>query len=117
MSEILRQVGGEAGLDRQFPHAPEGWTKADGESTAKSEGLGLTDDHWEAIRAIQEYFAKSETPRVRELRDAMDERFQIKGGTKYLYDLFPQGPVAQGCRLAGLPEPAGATDKSFGSVQ
>ena len=30
--------------------------------------------------------------------------------------LFPGGPVAQGCRLAGLKAPAGAVDRGFGSV-
>jgi tRNA 2-thiouridine synthesizing protein E len=53
---------------------------------------------------------------MRELHDALDENFHGKGGLKYLYQLFPGGPVAQGCRIAGLKAPAGATDKSFGSV-
>jgi tRNA 2-thiouridine synthesizing protein E len=35
---------------------------------------------------------------------------------KYLYTLFPGGPIVQGCRLAGLKAPAGATDRGFGSV-
>jgi tRNA 2-thiouridine synthesizing protein E len=30
--------------------------------------------------------------------------------------LFPGGPLAQGCRLAGLEPPAGAFDPSYGSV-
>ncbi|MGB5339763.1 MAG: sulfite reductase, partial [Gammaproteobacteria bacterium] len=36
---------------------------------------------------------------------------------KYLYTLLPGGPVAQGCRLAGLEPPAGSQDAGFGSVQ
>jgi tRNA 2-thiouridine synthesizing protein E len=54
---------------------------------------------------------------MRELHDALDEKFHPQGGMKYLYKLFPGGPVAQGCRLAGIDVPAGAVDKSFGSVQ
>ncbi|WP_370738165.1 hypothetical protein [Solemya elarraichensis gill symbiont] len=29
---------------------------------------------------------------------------------------MPGGPIALGCRLAGLPVPPGAVDKSFGSA-
>ena len=99
-----------------FPNAPEGWNPRVAESRAREEGLELGDDHWQAIRAVQEYFAKNDTPRVRELHDALDELFHGKGGIRYLYLLFPGGPVAQGCRLAGLKAPPGTTDKSFGSV-
>jgi tRNA 2-thiouridine synthesizing protein E len=53
---------------------------------------------------------------MRELQDALEEKFHHKGGMKYLFTLFPGGPVAQGCRLAGLKAPAGATDRGFGSV-
>ena len=102
--------------DPEFPSAPEGWNRAIAKRRAREEGLELGDDHWQAIRAVQEYFAKNETPRVRELHDALDELFHAKGGIRYLYLLFPGGPVAQGCRMAGLQAPTGTTDKSFGSV-
>lgn len=102
--------------DSEFPNAPEGWSRAIAETRAREEALELDDDHWNAIRAIQEYFSRNETPRVRELHDALDERFHAEGGIRYLYLLFPKGPVAQGCRLAGLKAPAGTTDTSFGSV-
>ena len=69
------------------------------------------------MRALQEYFARNEVVNVRVLHDALDEKFHVKGGMKVLYEMFPGGPVAQGCRLAGLEAPAGAVDKSFGSVQ
>lgn len=53
---------------------------------------------------------------MRELHDALDEKFHWKGGIGYLYRLFPGGPIAQGCRIAGLRAPAGAVDRGFGSV-
>lgn len=101
-----------------FPYAPPGWTQTFARAQAKEEGLELTDDHWQALRALQEYFARNQGARlnVRELRDALDEKFYRQGGTRYLYQLFPGGPVAQGCRIAGLKAPAGASDPGFGSV-
>jgi len=32
------------------------------------------------------------------------------------YQLFPKGPLAQGCLLAGVQPPAGTQDKGFGSA-
>ena len=110
--------GGDAGKDPRFPHAPEGWTPAAAIEAARQEGLGLDEGHWEALRALQEYFARNATTAVnmRELHDALDEKFHRQGGIKHLYLLFPGGPVAQGCRIAGLNVPAGAIDRGFGSV-
>ena len=117
MDEI---IGGGSGADKhpRFPHAPEAWTPALAVLAARAEGLELGDDHWEALRALQEYYARHETTAVnlRELHDALDEKFHSHGGIKRLYQLFPAGPVAQGCRIAGLKAPAGAIDKGFGSV-
>jgi tRNA 2-thiouridine synthesizing protein E len=115
MSEILNP--GTLTHDPEFPQAPGDWTRAHAESAAQADNIQLTEDHWGAIRALQGYFATHERPNVRELHDALDEAFHSKGGLKYLYGLFPGGPVAQGCRFAGLQAPSGATDKSFGSVQ
>jgi tRNA 2-thiouridine synthesizing protein E len=47
----------------------------------------------------------------------MDNAFSTQGGTRYLYRLFPQGPLTQGTRIAGLPEPANVNNESFGYVQ
>jgi tRNA 2-thiouridine synthesizing protein E len=115
MSEILNP--GTANRDPNFPDAPAGWSQALAESAAQADGMTLSPDHWEVIKALQGWFAAHPRSNMRELHDALDERFHAKGGLKYLYGLLPGGPVAQGCRLAGLEAPAGAADKSFGSVQ
>ncbi len=116
--DALVGTEGGAGNDPQFPHAPADWRRAAALETARHEGLVLSEAHWEAIRALQEYYARHEALAVnlRELHDALDEKFHRQGGIRYLYTLFPGGPVAQGCRVAGLKAPAGATDRGFGSV-
>jgi len=117
MDEI---VGGGDGAekDARFPHAPEGWTPAAARERAAAEGLALGEAHWAALRGLQEYFARHAGGPIhlRELHDALDEKFHREGGIKHLYRLFPGGPVAQGCRIAGLQAPAGASDRGFGSV-
>lgn len=102
-----------------YPFAENDWSEEEAIRQANAEGLELGPDHFELLRALQQYFATHDKPDVhaRELHDALDEKFHGKGGMKYLYILFPKGPIAQGCRLAGLPIPAGAIDESFGSVQ
>ena len=118
-STDINKLTGEPATDPDFPHAPFGWTRKDAMKIAQDEGLALTEDHWEAIRALQYYYAHHEDETIinlRNLHDALDEHFHKKGGLKFLYELFPGGPVAQVCRLAGLKAPFIAADSSFGSV-
>jgi tRNA 2-thiouridine synthesizing protein E len=121
MASLMEEIvggGASAGKDPKFPHAPEGWTQARAAESARGEGLVLGAEHWQALRALQEFYAKHDAPglNMRELHDALDEKFHPQGGIRHLYMLFPGGPIAQGCRIAGLKAPAGATDKGFGSV-
>jgi len=103
-------------MNHTFPNAPQGWQPEDAIALANESDIELTDNHWSVIQALQEYFTKNESPNRRELTDALEERFHVIGGLKKLYILFPNGPIAQGCQLAGLEVPAGNVDKSFGSV-
>ncbi len=119
MAESMNDIMHPGEPDPGFPHAPAGWSRQQAAAMASDEGLDAGDDLWEAVRALQDYYARHDrqTIHVRELHDALGEKFHDKGGIKYLYTLFPGGPVAQGCRLSGLDAPAGSSDKSFGSVQ
>lgn len=106
-------------IEAKFPHAPEEWSPEEAESQAEKEGVTLEEDHWRELGALQEYYSRHQFDHIhtRELSDALDEKFHEKGGMRYLYKLFPQGPIAQGCRLAGLEPPAGSVDLGFGSVR
>ena len=118
MATRFERPGFETTPDVNFPNAPSTWSREETEGMAAAEGLTLTEDHWQVICALQEFYARHDGPtvNVRELHDALDESFHPEGGLKHLYELFPGGPVAQGCRLAGLEPPAGARDQGFGSV-
>ena len=108
-----------AAEDSRYRFAPAGWRAEDAVQLGAEQGMELGADHLELLSSLQEYFSRHDKPdqNMRELHDALDERFHARGGMKYLYKLFPGGPVAQGCQLAGLSVPAGAVSHSFGSVQ
>ena len=99
-----------------FRNAPDGWSMENTEAIAKADGISMSDDHWQLINALQEYYSKVEHPNLRQVKDALNEKFHAQGGIKFLHQLVPSGPIAGGCKLAGLEVPAGAIDKSFGSV-
>lgn len=101
----------------QFLNDMESWTEGHARELAHAEGLELTAEHMEVIHWLRDLYADCGPPaHGRALTQAMDEAFFRQGGTKYLYRLFPNGPVVQGCRLAGLPPPPYTVDNSFGSV-
>jgi len=96
----------------------EEWNKAVAEQHAREENIALSPEHWEVLGFLRDHFRKQGPTRcAREVSDALEKRFGPKGGRKYLYQLFPGGPVGQASRIAGLPVPADAADESFGSTR
>ncbi|HUW97580.1 MAG TPA: TusE/DsrC/DsvC family sulfur relay protein [Acidiferrobacter sp.] len=85
------------------------WTEPLASVIAKSEGLELTQNHWEVINFLREYYNEFQiAPAVRVLTKAIGKKLgPDKGTNKYLYDLFPYGPAKQACKIAGLPKPTG----------
>ena len=76
---------------------------------AKTENIDMTDQHWEVINFLREYFEEYQiAPAVRVLTKAIGKKLgPEKGTSQYLYDLFPYGPAKQACKIAGLPKPTG----------
>ncbi len=85
------------------------WTPEVGKKMASDEGLELTDNHWEVINFLREYYDEYQiAPAVRVLTKAIGKKLGAdKGNSKYLYELFPYGPAKQACKYAGLPKPTG----------
>lgn len=93
------------------------WNEDRARDMAQREGLELSDAHMDVICFLRDHYAECGPDRnARSLLRAMEEAYIEQGGRRYLYHLFPRGPVTQGCRIAGLPTPAGNADPSFGSV-
>ena len=85
------------------------WEKDVADEMAKADGIDLSDDHWEIINFLREYYEKYQiAPAVRVLTKAVGKKLgKDKGNSKYLYELFPYGPGKQACKFAGLPKPTG----------
>lgn len=95
----------------------EPWDLDKANILAKSEGITLTDAHIAVIQYIRTAFEKhGAIKHARTLTQALEAKFATRGGLKYLYTLFPQGPVSQGCKIAGIPLPPDSRSQSFGTT-
>ena len=85
------------------------WEKDIAEVMAKEDNIELSDDHWEIINFLREYYEEYQiAPAVSVLTKAVGKKLgKDKGNSKYLYELFPYGPGKQACKFAGLPKPTG----------
>ena len=74
---------------------------------AEDEGLSLTEQHWELIRVVREFYARYEmAPAMRPLVKATQQALgDEKGRSVYLMTLFPGSPPKRLARIAGLPKP------------
>jgi tRNA 2-thiouridine synthesizing protein E len=94
----------------------QGWDEEQGRRNAKQEGIELTDEHLEIVHWLRDYYLEhGPAKNGRELGDMLDEEFADRGGRKYLRRLFPNGPVAQGMRIAGLSVPPHTENIGFGT--
>lgn len=93
------------------------WSLEKAVELAAEEGITLTDAHWEVIHYLRRQCERQEgVCNARKVIRGLSERFKAQGGKRYLYSLFPHGPVYQASRIAGIPMPPETLDLSFGSV-
>ena len=86
---------------------PAAWTPAVAGQMASVDGILLSRDHWTVLEIFREYHAAFDIePPMRALIKRVREKLgPEKGNSRYLYQLFPEGPGTQACRYAGLPRP------------
>lgn len=95
----------------------EPWSEEQAQRAAQAEHMELGEAHMDVLCWLRDYYADcGPATNARALLSAMEEAFAQNGGKRYLFKLFPGGPVTQGSRLAGLPIPPGSVDPSFGST-
>ncbi len=86
------------------------------ERKATEQGIKLTPEHMDVIDFVLDFYEHcDDCQNARELADLMQAEFSVQGGRKYLYQLFPNGPLSTIHELADLPNLGGQTDRSFGT--
>ena len=88
---------------------PSDWSTKIAEFMAYEDNCCLTENHWVVIHLIRDYYLEHHVaPGVRLLVKQTGMKLgKNKANTRYLYQLFPEGPAKQACKYAGLPKPTG----------
>lgn len=110
----LEVKGKELTLDEDgFLQDWEEWDEEVAEALAKDtrfgEAIEMGDEHWDMVNYLRDYFIKyGVAPPIRMLTKYAKKQWgRDKGKLEYVYELFPQGPAKDACRIAGLPKPTG----------
>ena len=85
------------------------WSSSVAEFMASQDQCLLTKNHWIVIYLIRNYYYENEVaPGIRLLVKQIGKKLgKDKANSRYLYQLFPEGPAKQACKYAGLPKPTG----------
>ncbi len=83
------------------------WNEGIANALARQEGVALTEEHWEILHAIRDFYSQYEhAPNnrilVKHIRKVLGEE---KGQSLYLMKLFPGAPAKLAAKIAGLPRP------------
>jgi tRNA 2-thiouridine synthesizing protein E len=118
MSDILKHIRNPAGATNDPESNLSGlepWSEEAAMRRAADLGIELSDDHWDVVLFVRDYYrGRGPQANAREILGALEDEFGGDGGRRWLYRLFPGGPVLQAAHIAGIPEPSGASDPSFG---
>lgn len=95
------------------------WSHDIARQLASGFGLELGAAHFEVLDFLRDYVINQGGSRedAQKILLALERHFADRGGSRWLYTMFPGGPVTQGMKIAGLPEVPHATDPSFGTAR
>jgi tRNA 2-thiouridine synthesizing protein E len=83
------------------------WNVDVAEALAREADIELSAAHWEILYFMRDYYNQyKHLPNSRVFVKAIRNQFgEEKGSSRYLQQLFPDGPLKFTCKLAGLPKP------------
>ncbi|WP_370291884.1 TusE/DsrC/DsvC family sulfur relay protein [Thalassolituus sp.] len=83
------------------------WSTSVATELALTEGITLTNAHWEIIHALREFYSEFDlSPAMRPLTRYLKQTLGADKSTSiYLLTLFPGSPAKVAARIAGLPRP------------
>lgn len=88
----------------------QNWTTDVADYLAKSEEVAMTEQHWDIVNFLRDYYVEFQiAPAIKILVKEIAKKNGMKKqeASSYLYELFPNGPAVQACKIAGLPKPTG----------
>lgn len=83
------------------------WSVEVATQLAATEGIELTEAHWEIVHALREFYNEFDlSPAMRPLTRYLKEKLgEDKAKSIYLLTLFPGSPAKLAAKIAGLPRP------------
>lgn len=91
------------------------WDRSVATTLAREVGIELSDKHWQLVVLLRHHYEDfGSIEYARDLSAMLEQRFSKQGGLRYVYSLFPGGPVTQGSYIAGLPALKDSSGESFG---
>lgn len=83
------------------------WNPRIAETLATNEGIVLTEQHWEIIYTLRDFYSEFElSPAMRPLTKYISQQLGAdKAKSIYLLQLFPGSPAKIAAKIAGLPKP------------
>ena len=91
------------------------WDRSVATRLGREIGIEMSDLHWELVEFLRHHYEEfGSIDYSRDLSGMLEQRFSVQGGLRYLYTLFPGGPVTQACYMAGLPAIKDSSDPGFG---
>lgn len=85
---------------------PDIWNEQVAMKLAETDDIVLSKAHWQVIFAVRDiYEVTGETPPMRLLIKELNKRIDSEVNSRFLYRLYPDGPVRLASKHAGLPKP------------